>query len=136
MASKKVTKKEIDNHLKIALKEVGKIEPWFEKKFKTWVFSHPSYPVEYAGASAEEVINNYPLYLREFIKYRLKERLSLIEEKKTKGRGGKREGSGRPKGTKKEIKERIYLPKDVADWMKEEPNAVSSVRKLIAKCRH
>jgi len=39
-------------------------------------------------------------------------------EKKTKGHGGKREGSGRPHGSKEE-KVRVYLPKDIASWIKQ-----------------
>jgi len=38
-------------------------------------------------------------------------------ESKTKGRGGKRPGSGRPLGSKKEEKKRVYLPIDIADWV-------------------
>lgn len=45
------TTKEIKEHLKIALKEIGKIKPWFSKEFNAWLFSHPNYPVEYAGES-------------------------------------------------------------------------------------
>ena len=56
------TKKEIDEHLKIALSEVGEIKPWFDKDVDGWVFSHKNYPVEYGGDSAKEVIKNYPKY--------------------------------------------------------------------------
>lgn len=98
------TAKEIKDHLKIALKEVGKITPWFDKDVSAWVFSHPAYPVEYAGDSVKEVIANYPLYLQEFITERLKDNLAPSVEKRTKGKGGKREGAGRPKGSKKEKK--------------------------------
>ena len=126
------TKKEIKEHLAIALKEVGKIEPRFDKEVNAWVFSHRKYPVDYAGDSEEEVINNYPLYLLEFIEERLKDNLSPLVEKRTKGKGGKRDGAGRPKGTKKEKKRRIYLPEDVAKWM-QHPESIPQVRKLIAK---
>ena len=67
-----------------------------------WILSHLDYPIEYGGESSEEVIQNYPRYLREFIKHRLDGNLSLLTEKKTKGHGGKREGAGRPTGTLKE----------------------------------
>ena len=126
------SKKEIEEHLEIALREVGKIKPWFEKDVDAWVFSHPSYPVEYAGESKEDVMHGYPLYLREFIKQRLNKNLSLNLEKRTKGRGGKRSGAGRPKGTKKEAKKRISLPQDVARWF-DRPGAVSQFRALVAK---
>ncbi|HEY2811183.1 MAG TPA: hypothetical protein VGJ00_07350 [Rhabdochlamydiaceae bacterium] len=101
-----------------------------------WIFSHKNYPnVEYAGDSAEEVIKNYPLYLRDFIKERLNDNLAPHIEKATKGHGGKREGAGRPKRTKKEPKKRIDVPSDVVEWLKT-PRAIPQVRQLIAKSRH
>lgn len=111
------TKKEIKEHLKMALKEIGPIKPWFDKDYKTWVFSHVLYPVEYSGETKEEVIQNYPLYLQDFIDERLKDNLSPVTENKTKGRGGRRMGSGRPVGTIKEPKKRVSLPVDIADWI-------------------
>jgi len=82
--------KEIKKHLSIAMKEIGKIEPWFDKDFDSWIFSHPSYPnVEYAGNSKAVVIKNYPFYLRDFIEERLKNNLAPHIEKAVKGRGGK-----------------------------------------------
>ncbi|MBI3508523.1 MAG: hypothetical protein HY069_02650 [Chlamydiia bacterium] len=124
-------------HLAIALKEIGPIKPWYDKKFKSWVFSHQAYPdVEYAGDSPKEVIQNYPLYLRDFIEERLKNNLAPHIEKVTKGHGGKRKGAGRPKGTKKEPKERIYLPKDITAWVNRHPSeAISSIRHLMAEER-
>ncbi len=128
--------KEIKAHLRIALKEIGAIKPRFNKKFNAWVFSHKNYPdVEYVGNSPEEVIKNYPLYLREFIKHRLDHNIWESVEKKTKGRGGKREGAGRPKGTKKSPTRRVSLPVDIADWI-EQPNSIPQVREMIAKNRH
>lgn len=123
------TKKEIKEHLKIALQEIGKIKPWFDKPYKTWVFSHPAYPVEYSGDSKEEVIKNYPIYLADFIEERLNENLSPITEKKTHGRGGKREGSGRPVGTTKEPTRRVSLPRDIADWITT-PGIIPHIRGL------
>ena len=130
------SKKEIEKHLKTALKEIGKVQPWFDKEVNAWIFSHKNYPdVEYAGDSPEEVIKNYPLYLRDFIEERLNDNLAPHIEKATKGHGGRREGAGRPKGTKKESKKRIYVAKDVAEWL-ESPGAIPQVRELIAKSRH
>jgi len=131
------SKKEIDENLKIALKEIGKITPHFDKRFNAWIFSHSLYPdVEYAGNSIKEVVKNYPLYLREFIKHRLNQNISKDVEKKTKGRGGKRIGAGRPKGSKKISKKRVYLPKEVAKDVVEffeQPDSVSIFKELIAK---
>lgn len=130
------SRKEINDHLKIALKEIGKIEPWFDERFNVWIFSHKKYPdVEYAGNTKKEVIENYPKYLKEFIKYRLDDKIDPLVEKKTKGHGGKREGAGRPVGTKKGPTKRVTLPKDVAEWI-ERPNSIPQLRELIAKSRH
>ena len=129
------SKKEIKEHLKKALDEVGEIKPWFDRSVNAWVFGHPNYPVEYAGESKEEVIRGYPLYLKEFIRQRLNDNLAPFIEKKTKGHGGKRIGSGRPKGTKKETKIRIYLPTDIVKWI-QKPNSIPQIRQFIAKGRH
>ena len=130
--------KEIKKHLNIALKEIGQIKPWFDKNFNAWIFSHKKYPdVEYAGDSADEVIKNYPLYLRDFIEERLKDNLAPHIEKAAKGHGGRRIGAGRPTGTKKESKRRIYLPTDIVDWVQRNPaRSIPSIRQLIAKSRH
>jgi hypothetical protein len=127
------TAKEIKEHLEIAFKEIGEIRPWFDKEVNEWIFSHTNYPVEYGGESAKEVIKNYPKYLREFIKQRLNNNLNPLTEKKTKGHGGKREGAGRPKGSLKEEKDRISLPKDLAFWFKHNPEAIELTRKTMRK---
>jgi hypothetical protein len=129
------SKKEIDQHLKIALEEIGEIKPVFSKRFNTWIFKHRAYPdVEYAGESEKDVIKKYPLYLRDFIKHRLNANIDPAIEKKTSGRGGVRAGAGRPKGTKKEPTERVSLPTDIAQWIKH-PESITKVRALIAKKR-
>lgn len=132
MATKQ--EKEIEQHLKIALQEIGEIRPWFSKEFNAWIFSHTLYPIEYAGDTKEEVIQNYPLYVKEFIKHRIQNKLSPLMESKTKGRGGKREGAGRPKGSKEE-KVRVYLPKDIANLLKE-PGVLVYLRGLMQACHH
>lgn len=122
------TKKEIDIHLKIALDEIGKIKPWFDEEVNEWVFSHHLYPVEYGGESPEEVIENYPKYLREFIKHRLSDRVEPLVEKKTKGRGRVRAGAGRPKGSKHtEETKTVRLKVSVARWVKEHENDIEKV---------
>ena len=90
--------------------------------------------MEYAGDTKEEVIQNYPLYIEEFIKYRLQGRLSPLMENKTKGHGGKREGAGRPRGSKTDSV-RVYLPKDIANLLKE-PGILTHLRGLITACQH
>lgn len=125
------TEKEIKDHLKIALSEIGEIKPWFDKEVNCWVFSHKNYPVEYGGESVKEVIRNYPKYLKEFIRHRLEGRLSPINEKETKGRGGYRAGAGRPKGTKSAYPMRqIRLPEDIAEWIKH-PGIIDYLRNMM-----
>lgn len=127
------TKKEIEEHLQIALAEIGKIQPKYSKKYGAWIFEHPSYPVGCEGDSAEEVIKKYPRYLKQFIKERLNYNLADFVEAQTKGHGGKREGAGRPSGSKKEPKIRIYLPVDIAKWIKNHPESVTQFRYFMAK---
>lgn len=129
------TTKEIKEHLEIALKEVGKIEPWFDEEVNEWIFIHSNYPVEYGGSSKEEVVKNYPKYLREFIKQRLNDNLSPITEKKTKGHGGRRFGAGRPVGTTKEETKRVSLPVDIADWITS-PGMISHLRAIGISSHH
>ena len=118
------TKKERDQHLKKVLKEISEITPFFDKDVGEWIFSHPLYPVEYGGESKEEVIENYPKYLREFIKHRLDDRLDSLVEKETKGRGGKRPGAGRSRGTKKSFTKVVRLNRSVANWISKHESEV------------
>jgi hypothetical protein len=130
------TKKEIDSHLKLALEEIGKIEPWFDTEVNCWVFSHQNYPVEYGGNSPKEVCRNYPKYLREFIKHRLEGRLSPVNEKETKGRGGYREGAGRPKGVTSALPtKQVRLPLDIAEWIKQ-PGVISNLQHMMQLYKH
>ncbi|MDP1834897.1 MAG: hypothetical protein Q8K75_03115 [Chlamydiales bacterium] len=82
--------KELAAHLALALQEVGEIKPWYDRKFKAWIYSYRLYPnVEYAGQSNREVIERYPLYLKEFIHHRLNESLSDVSERGTLGTAGR-----------------------------------------------
>lgn len=123
------TKKELERELAIALKEIGTIKPWFDKEVDAWVFEHSLYPVEYAGESKEEVVENYPKYLEVFIEHRLQNRIGEINEKKTKGKGGYRPRAGRPTGTTKQSTKQIRVPIDLVDWLKI-PQNIEAVRKL------
>jgi hypothetical protein len=49
-----------------------------------------------------------------------------------KGRGGYRPGAGRPKGTHKEPKSRIYISTDIAEWLKTGAN-MEKFRHLMRK---
>lgn len=113
-----IKKEKLKKEMSIALEEVGKIHPWFDKEVDAWVFEHSLYPVRYAGASSKEVVRNYPKYLEVFIEHRMEGRLDEVNEKKTQGRGGARLGAGRPKGSIKEPTKQIRLPADIADWLR------------------
>lgn len=129
------TKSEIKKEVEIALAEVGLITPWFEQSFNAWIFSHPLYPVECEGKSAQEVIKKYPKYLAIFIEHRMQEKLDFFNEKKTKGKGGARPGAGRPLGSKKEPTKQIRVPLDIAEWLKE-PNTIESLRNIMRAYKH
>ena len=87
------------------------------------------------GRSKEEVIKRYPLYLEEFINERLNGNVASSVEKRTKGKGGKREGAGRPVDPNKEQKVRVYLPLDIAAFIKE-PGVFMHLRGLVKAWEH
>lgn len=126
MASKSQIKKEV----RIALSEIGTINPWFDKDFNAWIYSNPFYPVECEGRSAEEVIKKYPKYLEVFIEHRMRGKLDTINEKETKGKGGARLGAGRPKGSTKEPTKQIRVPLDIAAWLNH-PGIIEHIRQMI-----
>jgi hypothetical protein len=95
-----------------------------------WIFEHPLYPVGYSADSPDEVIENYPLHLKEFLKERLKNNLDPVVEKVTKGKGGLRPGAGRPIGSKGAPTKQIRLPADIADWLKQ-PGMINHIRELL-----
>lgn len=129
------TKKEIEEQVNIALREIGEIKPWFDKNFKTWIFEHPAYPVGCEGKSSREVVKKYPLYLRDFIQERLNDNLAPFIENATRGHGGKRSGAGRPHGTIKEFTKQVRLPLDIAEWIKA-PGMITNIRKIIQTYKH
>lgn len=83
-----IEEKEIMEHLEIALAEVGEIKPWYDVAVSCWVFEHPNYPVSCGEDTPQEVLDKYPLYLKEFIRHRLIQRLDPLVEATTKGRAG------------------------------------------------
>ncbi len=123
----------VDEQLKVALAEVGPVKPQFDEEYHRWIFEHPLYPVEYDGDTKQEVIKGYPLHLREFIWHRLYGDLAPEEEARTSGRGGKREGAGRPKGTTKEPTRVVSLPVDIANWLQSNSAHLLKVRKLMSR---
>jgi len=127
--------KEIKKQMEIALAEIGKIKPWFDKDFNVWVFSSELYPVECEGKSAEEVIKKYPKYLEVFIEHRMLGKIDEVNEKKSKGRGGARPNAGRPVGSHKEPTTQIRVPCDIAVWLKQ-PGIINNLRHLMQAYKH
>ena len=129
-SDKKAFEKLVDEHLKIALEEIGPIKPWFDEECQDWVFEHKLYPESYGGRTKEEVIRRYPLYIRQFIEARLNGTLAPWVEKRTLGRGGKRAGAGRPTGTTKTPTRTVRLPLSIANWIKSDPRHLERVRRM------
>ena len=131
-SDRKAFERLVDEHLKIALEEIGPIKPWFDHELKDWTFEHKLYPVSYGGNTRQEVIERYPLYIRQFIEHRLIGDLAPFVEKRTLGRGGKRIGAGRPVGTTKEPTRTVRLPLDIVVWLKSDPRHLERVRRMAA----
>ena len=131
------TEKEVVRHLKLGLKEVDEITPWYDEEVSCWMFSHPLYPtVECGGDSLEEVKQNYPLYLREFIEERLANNLSSYAEEQTSGKAGIRSTMKRQKKEETASTKTVRLPEQlvsVAKWLKNHPEAIDEVHKLMRK---
>ncbi len=102
--------KEVDCQLKRALQEIGLIEPWASHQEGEWVFTHPAYPVSCCGASPLDVKKRYPLFLREFIWYKLKE-----------SRFNPTDGNRRETQNGEGLKKAVTLPKDIAEWLEADP---------------
>lgn len=133
VSAKKSLKQLVDHELQIALQEIGPIKPWFDEQVQAWVFEHKLYPESYGGRTKKEVIERYPLYLRQFIEHRLTNNLAPFVEKKTQGRGGKRIGAGRPLGSTRAPTKTVRLPLDIAMWIKSDPLHLEKVRRLLNK---
>jgi len=122
---------EIKNAYQEALTEVGSIEPRWVKQDGVFVFDHEAYPfVVGGGPTKQEAINSYKRALRGFISDRVQGKLTTAQDRLTSGRGGRREGAGRPKS---EPTKMVRLPVSIADWIKENPNHLEAIRKLAAK---
>lgn len=117
--------------LQMALEEIGEIEPWFDAECQEWVFEHPAYPESYSGATPEEVIRGYPLYLGQLIQARLDGSLAPYVEKKITGRAGRRPRVGRSQRVTKPSTRMVRLPVEIAEWLKADPENVNQVRKLM-----
>lgn len=128
-------RKEVTQNLAIALQEIGVIEPWWSDEDEMYVFEHQAYPrVLYADPDKVKTRDGYLRALKGFIEERLSGNLSEEAERITPGRGGLRAGAGRPIGSKKPPTERITLPKELADWLKENPTHQEQAKELLPAC--
>jgi len=103
-----------------ALALVGPIVPVFNADFQVWEFESPHFPyLNIHGESADEIITKYPQYLAIHLDDLQHGRVANFIMQATPGTwGGKREGAGRPIGTKKTPKTRISLPCALATVLK------------------
>jgi hypothetical protein len=99
-----------------------------------YTFSHKAYPIGASGDTEQECTQRYIAWLGNFIHERLNNNLSLQTEAQTSGRGGKRAGAGRPKGSKKEPTKVIRLPDYVVEWLNEDKNLVH-LKNIAKKAR-
>ncbi|RJQ48794.1 MAG: hypothetical protein C4530_24170 [Desulfobacteraceae bacterium] len=124
--------KRIDKEFRIALNEIGPIEPIWSEADQMFYFEHDNYPaVIYGAKTTEETVKGYKRVLREWIEDRLAGNVAPGVERITSGRGGYRPGAGRPK---KEPTEAVRVQKnilDVVNWLREDPKRADRVRKLM-----
>ncbi len=118
----------VDRHLKVAIEEIGPIQPWFMEKSQEWFFDHPAYPVSCSGNSKIDVTKRYPLYLREFIWYKLKESYPDFPEENISGSLGNPE-----EHFDLGLKKQIHLPEDIADWLESDPCHLQDIRRLMRR---
>lgn len=125
-------KNSVEMEYRKALKEIGEITPWYSDEYGFYCFSHPAYPVvDYIADTPEETVMGYKRILREWIADRMAGKVPTYIEKMTSGRGGRREGAGRPPGPPTK---RISVPEEIADvvnWIKEDPSRATQVRRLM-----
>lgn len=124
--------KELAGALIQAHRDVDPIEPWWSEEDDMYLFEHKAYPsVTYADENKEACAAGYVRALEEFVTARLKEQIPEFVERITSGRGGIRPRSGRPKNPIKTVN--IRIPEDVAQWLKNCPEHIDQVRKLMKR---
>jgi hypothetical protein len=98
--------------------------------------SNPSRLKRHNSNRTNSLSNSHPTFVqsrvKEFITHRLDGKLNPLTESEAKGHGGYRPGAGRPQGTTKEPTERLSLPLDIAEWIKEKRHW-PDVRRLMSK---
>ncbi|MBK8190933.1 MAG: hypothetical protein IPK79_10845 [Vampirovibrionales bacterium] len=119
---------ELDRHFDMARAEVDGVQPQWSPEDQMYLVEHPAYPmVMHADPDPEKALTGYFRALRQFVKYRLAGEIADTTEQATSGRGGAREGAGRPR--KNETKT-VRLPVDMADWLRDQKHQ-DQVRRLM-----
>lgn len=122
----------LEQEYKQALKEIGPIDPQWSDEDQMFVFEHSAYPyVMHADPDKQKTIDGYHRALKGFIEERLTGNVADYVDRVTSGRGGYREGAGRKPGSTKEPTRMVRLPIVVADWLKDDPDHVEQVRRLM-----
>ena len=113
---------------KEALALVGPIEPQYDGETGFRFFESPHFPhMEVHGDTAEEVMAQYPEFLKIHLQDLDAKRVAPFIAEATPGWGGFRPGAGRPR---KEPSVRKYLPADIAAWLDRKEN-LEKVRQLM-----
>jgi hypothetical protein len=108
---------ELKQHVDIALEEIGLIQPWWSDADQMFMFEHPAYPwVMHADPNPEATKAGYIRALTGWIQDRLANNVADFAETTTTGRGGLRQGAGRPK--LKVPTRTIRLPEPIVNWLK------------------
>ena len=111
---------ERQQHLDIALQEIGEVLPLWSEESQMYVFEHEAYPaVMHADPDREKAAEGYLRALQGFIQERLEGNIAPFMDRITSGRGGARPGAGRPKGSVKGKTKMVRLPEDIAIWIKQ-----------------
>ena len=84
-----ISEETIQRHLKIALTEIGAIEPWWSEEDKMFVFEHVAYPwVIHADPVRQEAQAGYLRALTGFMAERLNGTVADSQNRSTPGRAG------------------------------------------------
>ena len=102
------------------------LSPEWDENFGTYVVAHPMFPEDSDGDTVESALFNYWVCIANMLQARHEGFLNPLIEAGiqtdiAKKHGGRRTGAGRKS---KGDRIRIYIPADLADWLKQEENLV------------
>jgi hypothetical protein len=115
------------------MEQIGdSLHPAWNDDFEAFVVEHPLFPESADGETEDMALFNYWVCITNLLEARENETLAPYVEAKINTdigkptRGGYREGAGRPSKGKRL---RIYVPSELAEWLKNESN-LEAVRRL------